>query len=135
MKKYLGYIITFIVGLFMIFGILLAKDIFQVKGKEEIYHILTDAIFVPGVLITGYGILVMANNEGAFDMLTYGVIKLFDLFKRDLTKVKHRTFYDYRQAKRDSKNDFGYLIIVGVSFIVVSLIFYYLYYLQTKSSF
>ncbi len=61
-------------------------------------------------------------------MLVYGVGRFFDLFRRDMMKVKHKTFYDYRMAKQDRKLGFGYLVIVGLAFLALSGLFLWLYY-------
>ena len=129
MKKIiLRYSITFWVGLIIALVIMLSKSIFSQDNAKNVHHILTDAFFVPGVVICGYGLLVMASNGGTFDMLVYGVKRLFSLFQKDINKVKYKTFYDYRVAKQETKNPFGYLVIVGLIFIGVSMVFLILYY-------
>ena len=45
-----------------------------------------------------------------------------------INKVKYKTFYDYRVAKQETKNPFGYLVIVGLIFIGASMVFLILYY-------
>ena len=41
---------------------------------------------------------------------------------------KYKTFYDYRQAQREKQHGFGYMIIVGVLYIGISMIFLTLYF-------
>ena len=60
-------------------------------------------------------------------MIAFGVIKLFDLFKKDLTKVKYKTFYDYRKAQQEKQRSFSAYIVVGAVFIAVSILFLVLY--------
>ena len=91
-------------------------------------HILCDAFFVPGVVILGFGLLVIASNGGTFDMLVFGTKKFINLFRKDVSKRMHETFYDYRTAKSENKGEFLYLIIIGLIFIVISMIFLALYY-------
>lgn len=117
MKKFWKYFITALVGLVAALLILVLKGTY-----------LSDALFVPGVLLLGVGTLLFASNGGAFDMLAFGVIKLLDLYKRDLTKVKYRTFYDYRQAQKDKKRSFDYLLIVGAAMVVVASVFWIVHY-------
>lgn len=127
-KTILRYSITFSIGLIASFLIMLSKSIFSQESSKEVYKILTDAFFVSGVVICGYGLLVMASNGGTFDMLTYGVKRFFSLFQKDISKIKHKTFYEYRMAKQEKKNPFWYLVIVGLVLIGISMIFLILYY-------
>lgn len=128
MKKFWKYFITALVGLVVALLILVFKDTFAKTAALKILADLSDAFFVPGVLLLGVGTLLFASNGGAFDMLAFGVIKLLDLYKRDLTKVKYRTFHDYRQAQKDKKRSFDYLLIVGAAMVVISAVFLILYY-------
>ncbi|MFA6627972.1 MAG: DUF3899 domain-containing protein [Bacilli bacterium] len=128
MKNVIRYLITTSVGLVIVLIIVLSKHIFSLDDAIEIYQVLTDAFFVAGVLITGYGLLVVSSNGGTFDMLVYGVGRFFDLFRNDMMKVKHKTFYDYRMAKLDRQQGFGFLIIVGLVFLGISGLFLWLYY-------
>lgn len=100
MKKLLKYVIPFLICAVIVIVILAARESFVKTGKELIKD-LCDAFSVPGVVMLCFGALVYATNGGTFDMLAYGVRKFFDLFKKDLTKVKYRTFYDYRQAQQE----------------------------------
>ena len=79
MKK---YIITSIIGLVFVALILISKDIIFQENAKDVIHILTDSFFVVGVVISGFGAIIFASNEGTFDMLAFGILKFFDLFKR-----------------------------------------------------
>lgn len=130
MKKYLRYLITFLVGLVFAFVICLFKNIFSQTSTNEIFKILVDAFFVPGVIILGFGLLVVATNGGTFDMLAYGAIMFASLFQKG-TKRKYKTFYDYHEAQKDRKYSFAYLLIVGGILIAISLILLIFWY-KTK---
>lgn len=120
MKKALKYLIPFLLCAIVVILILVSRGAFVKSGKGLIID-LCDAFSVSGVLVLGVGLLVFATNGGAFDMLAFGFIKLFDLFKKDLTKTKYRTFYDYRQAQREKKRSFSSLLIVGGAFLLVGI--------------
>ena len=126
MKKIKSYLITFGIGLTLVLLIVLFKDIFHAKDAIKVFHILSDAFFVPGVLIAGFGLLVLASNGGTFDVLTYGIIRFFTFFKKDL-RVKHKTFYEYRTAQQENPRKFLYLVLTGLAFIVFSVIFLLIY--------
>lgn len=133
MRKFLKYLIPFLLCAVVVILILIARESF-VKIGQDLMEDLCDAFAVPGIVMLCFGLLVFATNGGTFDMLAFGVRKLFDLFKRDLTKVKYRTFYEYREAQRDKKRSFGSLVIVGALFLLVGVAFLlvYLFYPWTK---
>ena len=125
MKK---YIITSSIGLAIALLVALSKDVFTQGELKTVYHILCDSFFVPGVVITGFGLLVFASNGGAFDMLTFGMKKFFSLFKKDLSGITKETFYDYSMAKHGEHLSFAYMIVVGLILIGISIIFLMLYF-------
>ncbi len=51
------------------------------KTGKTLMGELSDAFFVPGVITLGIGLLVMATNGGAFDMLSFGVLKTVRLIE------------------------------------------------------
>lgn len=128
MKTVYKYLITVAVGLVIAFLALLARDVFHLTATVDFMKAFCDAFFVSGVVITCVGGLVFVSNGGVFDMIAYGVRTFFESFKRNVTDRKYRTYYDYKESKKDRKTSFGYLLIVGVIFIVVSLVFLFLYY-------
>lgn len=128
MKKYVKYLITAAIGLAIAFLIICLKGTFTKDNAKDVMHILTDAFFVAGVLISGYGILVIASNGGTFDMFAYGFISIFQFFKKDYKKRKYKDFYEYRKTKQASPRPFFYLVIVGLFYIAISMIFLILYY-------
>ena len=120
-KKILYYLIPFIICSVIVVVFFAVQGSFQKTGLALIQD-TCDAFFLAGSLMTGVGLLVFVTNGGAFDMLAFGFVKLRDMFRRDLTKVKYRTFYDYRQAKREKKRSFLHLLIVGIVYLVVAAI-------------
>lgn len=126
MRKVLKYLIPFLTCAVIVIVVLAARGSF-VKSGQALMCDLSDAFVVPGMIMTCFGVLVFATNGGSFDMLAYGIRKLFDLFKKDLTKVKYRTFYDYRQAQKEKKRSFMHLIVVGTVFLLAGIAFLLVY--------
>lgn len=120
MKKALKYLIPFLICAVVVILILVSRGAFVKSGRGLVLD-LCDAFSVSGALMFGIGLLVFVTNGGAFDMLAFGFIKLIDLFKRDLTKVKYRTFYDYREAQKEKKRTFVNLLIVGGAYLLVGI--------------
>lgn len=126
MRKAKKYLITLAVGFAMVAWILWAKDLFSQTAPVTIFHILCDAFFATGVVITAAGLLVFSSNEGTFDMLVYGVQSFMDLFRKNSRK-KYDTYYDYKESRTDKKIPFGFLLICGLSFLAVSQVFFFFY--------
>lgn len=126
MKKVLKYLIPFLLCAVVVIVVLAVRGSFVKSGKPLISD-LCDAFAVPGMIMTCFGLLVFVTNGGTFDMLAFGVRKLFDLFKKDLTKVKYRTFYDYREAQKEKKRSFWNLIVVGLFFVTAAVVFLIVY--------
>ena len=127
MKKVLKYLIPSLLCAVVVILILVARGAF-VKSGKALMQDLSDAFTVPGMIMLGFGLLVFVTNGGAFDMLAFGCIKLFDLFKRDLTKVKYRTFYDYRRAQEEKQHTYIHFVIVGAGFVLLAIIFLMVYF-------
>ena len=126
MRSTKKYLITLLVGFIGVFCILWAKEIFAQTEAVKIFHILCDAFFVVGVVITGAGLLVFSSNEGSFDMIVYGVSSFFDLFRK-VSKKKYPTFYDYKVSREDKKIKFGFMLICGIFFLVIAFIMFFIY--------
>ena len=123
MKKTLPYLITTAVGAVIAIVIIFAKGIVNQTDTVAVMQILSDAFFVPGVILAGVGLLVFASNGGVFDMLAYGTLLFFNLFRKDMSKRKYKDYYEYRQAKKEKKRGFAFMLLVGLAFIAVSAIF------------
>lgn len=126
MRGFKKYLITLLAGFALVALILISKDIFNQTGTAAVLHILTDAFFVVGVLMTGAGLLVFSANEGSFDMLAYGISSFLDFFRKTSRK-KYDTFFEYRESRVDKKVRFGFLLICGLFFLGVSLVLLWFY--------
>ena len=121
MKTSIKYLVTLLIGFIGVGAVLLIRDVFSMTEAAEIFLTLTDAFFVSGVLITSAGVIVFTSNHGAFDMLAYGLSAFMDMFKKNENK-KYDSFYDYKESKSDKKTGFGFLLICGAFFLIVSMI-------------
>ena len=126
MKALKKYLITLLVGFAGVALILWSKDIMAQTAAVDVFHILCDAFFVVGFVITAAGLLVFSSNEGTFDMIVYGVKSFVDMFRKT-SQMKYDTFFDYRQSRADTKIPFGFLLVSGLCFLAVAFVMYYLY--------
>ena len=69
--------------------------------------------------------LVFCADDGLFDMINYGVLKVIKLVQSEKRRSNFpKTFYEYRKMKSESRNGgFGYLLITGCAFIVLAVVF------------
>lgn len=126
MKAVKKYLITLLIGFATVAMILWSKGVFQLTEAVAIFHTLSDAFFVVGVVIFSAGALIFSSNEGTFDMLVYGMKTFLEMFKKQSIR-KYDTFYDYRQSRVDKKVQFGFLLICGLVFLAIAFVMYYFY--------
>lgn len=126
-EKILPYLIPFIIGLILFIIVIVTKKLFQQKDLQTIYRILSDAFALPGIVIGGFGLLVVLSNEGAFDIISYGFTLFIGKFKKDVSARKYKTYYDYKIAKRGNKKSFANILIVGIFYFLLSILFTILY--------
>lgn len=123
MKDSLKYIVTAAVGLVAATALIFALGITEAQGVYEVMRILSDAFFVPGAVLSGLGLLAVVSKGGFFDIFGYGFISFVAIFKKDVKKRKYKDYVEYKQSKRESKFSVWFLLIVGLAFIVVAVIF------------
>ena len=118
-RWWLKYLITATV--LSVFTVLVAwsQGAFSITDTQALLGALSTAFFVPGVLALGFGLLVFCSNGGAFDMVSYGFQSLFRLYKKDPRDHKYGGYYEYREARKQKKRTFWYLVIVGAVFVLV----------------
>ena len=91
---------------------------------------LSDAFFVPGIILTGFGILVLVANDGFFDIFSYGMIKLISTMRLHRRKDPDgpADFFEYRMAKHREKKPLPvYLFIIGGMDLIAADVFLILY--------
>ena len=87
-------------------------------------HVWCNATFIVGIFSFGFGMLFILSNGGAFEMLAYGMTRFFSLFKRDPSKVRFQTFYDYHTYRSgEPKRSFLFMVIIGLLFVGLSMMF------------
>ena len=121
-KPWKRYLITAGIGAAIFLALALLQGAFTEKDDAERWRIICDDLFIPGALLTSFGLLLFAAGGGVFDMLKFGVIKAYSVLmpkkkRDDLPK----TFYDFKQereAKERAKT--GHLLVVGIVFLALA---------------
>ena len=83
---------------------------------ETFWRVLCDGLTVPGVLLTGSGLLRVVSGAGAFDGVRFGVRKAVDQLRREEKReLTPKTYYDYVEARGEKpRRSPGMLLTVGI---------------------
>ena len=93
-------------------------------------RILSDAFFLPGILMILCGLLVIVSNEGAFDALAYtgkSVRRIIIPERPGEKRVYYREYVEQRRQKKAT--GFSFLFVIGGVFTAIGLIFMLIFYL------
>ena len=94
-------------------------------SRAEIFILLGcwgDAFAIPGAVCFAVGVLIWASNGGAFDIFAYGGRKFIHMFKKDVRDHKYPTYYDYREARKQKKRSFLFMVVVGGAYLTVGIV-------------
>ena len=127
--KWKRYAITAGIGLVLFLLIFGLQNGFAEPDPGTKWRLICDGLFVPGALFIGVGLLAFVSRNGVFDMIRFGLMKVFSLmFTRRIRDDQPKTFYDYKLLKdQQEPGSFGHLLWVGLAFIFlagIALAFY-----------
>lgn len=130
-KGWIKYAVTTAIGLLIAFMVLQARDLWTEDNVKEKIEIFCDALFVSGILLTGFGGLMFCSSKGAFDGISY----LFHIFfvghNWSKTKFKERQTYgeyvEEKNAKRENRVNTSFVLIVGAVFLLASILLLIVY--------
>ncbi len=117
------------IGLALFLALMGLRGGFAAADPAERWRCVSDSLFVPGILLAGFGLLVWVGDGGAFDALKFMIQKLFIIVLSDEKRAKYpRTFYDYKtQQEAREKANVSHMLFVGIGFIAAAGIALYLY--------
>lgn len=101
----------------------------EARSLAERYRILSDAFAIPGVVFAMIGILIRLTDSGILDGLSYAMRSLWRVFL-PMAAREDISFLDYVTLKRESRKGkkTGFILHVGLLFLVPALIFLVLFY-------
>jgi len=118
------YVVTFLVGVMICFGLLAFLGIFDNPGPMRMYRILCDAFFATAVLLMGFGLLTVISAAGGFHIIGFSTQYVFALVFPGLRKGKqHRDFHEYRQSKKGVQRGLWHIVFVGAVFLAIAFVF------------
>jgi len=112
-KRLIGYAICGGAALAVCLIYAVKNNLFSQTSPREIFGILSDGFFIPGVIFGGVGGLIGIAGSGFFDILSYGVLVLYE----GITHPKKSTesFYDYKLRKAEGRKEYSpCLLVVGL---------------------
>lgn len=124
-KAWRPYVITFFIGAVMALGVLVVDNAFSTDlSTLDRIRFLSDAFFVPGALILCVGIMIFVSSKGSLDALTYSL----QFLQRELfLRKKMETFADYKVRKAEKKTPYRFLLLVGLVYFLLGLLFTLIY--------
>lgn len=125
-KKWVPYVIAFVIGLLMACAVLEIRDYSAAASEVERLRILSDAMTVPGLLLILFGALVWVTGEGVLNGLTFvlrGVIRRLIPGARNNEEDKEG-YYEYVMRKRAKKRvRILPFLVVGACYMLVAIYF------------
>ena len=127
-QKLVKYAITLAVGLLIALAVSFVRSLYWLTNAKDIIMTICDCFTVAGAVLVCFGLLIFCSNGGTFDMLSFGMLKVVGLFKRNPGKEDRQTFHEYREAKQGNKRSFGYIVFCGLFYCAVAVVFLIIYY-------
>ena len=122
-KRLIQYGVCGVVGALIAYWIMNSKGLFSLGySTADVFLILSDAFFVPGILITLFGVLLWIATTGLFDSIGFAFSSaahaLLPFIRHD-----HKTFYDYKMEKAEKRGSTPYfMLIVGAFYLILATI-------------
>lgn len=110
-------VIPFIIGGTLVAAVFVAN--FADLEAENILVLLSDACFVPGVLLSGVGMLMRICDAGVFDMLAYGVADA----ARGI-KGEKLSYYEYKKKRLEKPLCGNGLLLAGGIYLFLAVVFF-----------
>lgn len=127
-KKLLQYGATAVVGALIALWVMNIEGFFIIIDSEsdqikEIFNILCNAFFIPGMLLILSGVIMWIASKGFFDSFGYAGRTAAHMFI-PFMKPERKSFYDYKEEKAKKRGKVPYfLMIVGAAYLLISVVF------------
>lgn len=117
------YLIAFVIGVALVLAACWLQDTFQCTDTLRLYRQLSNAFFLAGVILCGFGALTVVAAGGLFDILSYGFLLTLSVFRRNPKDRKTaKSLYDYKKEKGE-RYGLWFLVFTGLLFLAVAAVF------------
>lgn len=127
---FLKYLIPILIGIVISVGVgyYCYNTLYASRGVEAgtsaVIMAIADGLTVPGILYTGFGLLLIAAQSGIYDIFTYGFKSLVYLFTPAKRNRDEGGFYEYKVRQKEKRKAVPYHILwIGIAFIVLAIVF------------
>ena len=123
-----GMLISLGIGLIIGVLILVIGGIPE-TGTEEFWKKLCDAFTVPGVLLTGAGLLSLVSDLGTFNGISYPVRKALSQIRSEEKRAEMpRTYYEYVSVRQENgRRKSRSVLWAGLFFLALAGVFLAVY--------
>jgi len=124
------YAICFGVEVLIAFLVIWSKGFFTQRAAVNI-QILSDAFFVPGILMTLFAGMLYVSSEGALIGIGF-VLRNVALAFIPMGRAKHERYADYRERKLNEakKQNHSCILVSGLFFLLIGAVFTVIWYVN-----
>lgn len=121
---WIKYVATVVVGAVIALLVCILKGLFKTTDQATILRILSDAFTVAGILLFGFGMLSLVAKEGVFDGISYSFRTMRKIRRNYVDDEKSpKSYYEYKEAAKKKRKIAWHLVIVGLGYIAVAIVF------------
>lgn len=115
----------------LITGGVVAVAVFVLGMSREytVLRCLCDGAFVAAVFLLGLGGIKVARNKGTFDVAGFGLRSVVDITIPALRRAEKEDIQQYRERKAMERRSAVGMLLAGVIYLALSLVFLLLFYL------
>ena len=103
------------------------------------YRILADGFTIPGLLVTGFGVMMIISDTGTLDGVVFGMQQAFRMLTfQFLSKNKPQNYGEFKDRREEMRQlrklrggGFGYMVITGGAFLAAAVVFTLLFLRET----
>ena len=112
-------------------AIVLAVILLNRSAGDGFLRLICDGCFVAGILVGGAGCLMLAGNEGMFDIFGYGISFVLNLHWSGIFHMpeerRRERYADYKARKRASPSAPGGILLAGGVYLLLAAVFLVVY--------
>lgn len=124
MKRHMGKLPALAVGLVLLVLSVGYQKPYAGSGTKEWVRILSNGALVPGIFLTGAGLLARISDEGFFDGIRYSMSSMYAHVRK--REKKYASYYDYMRRERKKSSD--PLLLPGLVYLGAAVVLTAAYY-------
>ncbi len=113
-------------------AIALAVVLLNRSAGNGFLRLICDGCFVAGILVGGTGCLMLAANEGMFDIFGYGISFVLNLHWSGIfhkpEELRRESYADYKVRKSASRSSPGGVLLAGGIYLLLAAILLVIYF-------